>query len=176
MHHRIGWTRGALIVPLAVAALVVAAACTSSGAGGAASAAPTVATAVDGGVSDYGRAPETAAPAAGASEVKTATDAALGTFLVDEGGRTLYIFTKDTKDTSVCSGDCATSWPPFTVAAGESAKAGAGVSGTLATIARADGGTQVTYDGAPLYYFAGDARAGDTTGQGVGGVWFVAAP
>ena len=108
--------------------------------------------------------------------MKTATDAKAGTFLVGEDGKTLYVFTKDSPGTSVCSGDCATSWPPFTLDAGEATKAGTGVSGALATITRADGKAQVTYNGAPLYYFAADKKAGDVTGQGVGGVWFAAKP
>jgi predicted lipoprotein with Yx(FWY)xxD motif len=65
---------------------------------------------------------------------------------------------------------------PSAIAAGASAKAGSGVSGTLASITRADGGTQATYNGAPLYYYAPDTKAGDTIGQGSGGVWFVAKP
>ena len=43
-------------------------------------------------------------------------------------------------------------------------------------ISRDDGREQVTYNGLPLYYFANDKAPGDTKGQGVGGVWFVAAP
>ncbi len=50
------------------------------------------------------------------------------------------------------------------------------MTGTLATITRDDGTTQVTYNGAPLYYFAADEKAGDSAGQGVGGIWFIAAP
>ena len=50
------------------------------------------------------------------------------------------------------------------------------MTGTLATFARKDGTLQVTVNGRPLYYYAGDAKAGDTTGQGVGGKWFVATP
>jgi predicted lipoprotein with Yx(FWY)xxD motif len=50
------------------------------------------------------------------------------------------------------------------------------VGGSFGTTARTDGATQVTYNGAPLYYFAGDGKAGDTNGQGLNGVWFVAAP
>ena len=57
---------------------------------------------------------------------------------------------------------------------GEKAVAGAGASGTIATITRTDGKKQVTYNGAPLYYFAADAAAGDTKGQGLNGKWFVA--
>ena len=57
----------------------------------------------------------------------------------------------------------------------QTVKAGDGVTGTFATVKRDDGTTQVTYAGAPIYYFAKDTKAGDVTGQGVGGVWFVAA-
>ncbi len=126
--------------------------------------------------------PPSAAPSAAPSqaagtsyEVKSVTDAKLGAFLTGEDGKTLYVFTRDTGGKSVCNGDCAKNWPPFTLDAGESVKAGAGVTGTFATITRDDGTTQVTYQGAPLYYFAKDAKAGDVTGQGIGGVWFVAA-
>ncbi len=55
-------------------------------------------------------------------------------------------------------------------------KAGDGVTGTFATTKRTDGAMQVTYNGVPLYYYAADKKAGDVMGQGIGGVWFVAAP
>ena len=50
------------------------------------------------------------------------------------------------------------------------------MSGKLTTFARPDGTMQVAYNGAPIYYFSGDAKAGETNGQGAGGKWFVAAP
>ena len=80
---------------------------------------------------------------------------------------TVYNFTKDVKDsgTSACTGGCITKWPALTVAAGGSATAGDGVTGTLGTITRTDGGAlQVTYNGKPLYFFSGDAAAGDANG------------
>ena len=94
----------------------------------------------------------------------------LGEVLVDAKGRTLYVFTKDKGDQSVCSGECATNWPALTgpATAGTGAKAS-----LLSTSMQANGDTQVTYGGRPLYYFAGDAKPGDTNGQGVGEVWFV---
>jgi predicted lipoprotein with Yx(FWY)xxD motif len=50
------------------------------------------------------------------------------------------------------------------------------VTGEIGTITRDDGSTQVTYNGAPLYYFAGDEAAGDSNGDGLNGVWHIAAP
>ena len=96
--------------------------------------------------------------------------------LTGEDGKTLYVFKKDGPGVSACSGDCATNWPPFTIAANDTLAPGAGVTGALATFKRDDGTMQVTYNGAPLYYFAADKAAGDTNGQGIGGNWFVAAP
>ena len=119
----------------------------------------------------------TSTPAATAYEVKVATDAKLGAFLAGENGMSLYLLTADKKDTTTCSGGCASAWPPFELDPGETVTAGAGVTGTLATITRADDGkAQVTYNGVPLYYFAGDKAAGDITGQGVKSVWFLVAP
>lgn len=99
----------------------------------------------------------------------------LGTYLVGPDGRTLYYFTRDvTPGVSVCEGGCLENWPPLSVAAGEAPTAGEGVSGVLGVITGMDGNPQVTYDGRPLYYFAGDAAAGETKGQGLNEVWFVA--
>jgi predicted lipoprotein with Yx(FWY)xxD motif len=87
---------------------------------------------------------------------------------------TLYVLTKDTPDTSTCAGSCATNWPPLTVASGATIAAPGGATLPFATITRADGTVQVTYNHMPLYYFAGDSAVGDTKGQGSNGVWFVA--
>jgi predicted lipoprotein with Yx(FWY)xxD motif len=76
---------------------------------------------------------------------------------------------------SNCTEDCAEAWPPFTVATDVDLTAGTGVTGELSTIEREDGAMQVTYNGAPLYFWQDDAAPGDTNGQGVGDVWFVAA-
>ena len=112
--------------------------------------------------------PTTAAQAAGGVAVAVASSR-LGNILVDGDGRTLYAFTKDKGDQSACSGDCATSWPALT----GPATAGTGVQASLLSTSRqANGKSQVTYGGKPLYHFAGDAKPGDTNGQGVGNVWF----
>lgn len=96
----------------------------------------------------------------------------LGTILVDAKGMTLYLFTKDTQNSgkSTCEGQCLAAWPPLL---GEP-KAGKGADKSLlGTITRTDGTTQATYNGWPLYYWAKDSAPGDTTGQGVNGVWWV---
>jgi predicted lipoprotein with Yx(FWY)xxD motif len=118
-------------------------------------------------------APETtAAPAAGGTTV-AAADSRLGDILVDGAGRTLYAFTKDQGDQSVCSGQCADNWPALT----GTATAGTGVQASLLSASmQANGDSQVTYGGKLLYHFAGDAQPGDVNGQGVGNVWFTLSP
>jgi predicted lipoprotein with Yx(FWY)xxD motif len=108
--------------------------------------------------------------------VAVANASAIGKLLTGDSGKTLYTLKSDGPDTTTCSGACATSWPPFTLGTGDTVVAGAGVTGKLARFTRPDGTVQVTYGGIPLYYFAGDAKAGDTNGQGLKGVWFVASP
>ena len=99
----------------------------------------------------------------------------LGQILVDGSGRTLYLFEADKGSMSTCYGDCASVWPPL-IAKGM-VDAGAGInSALLSTTARIDGSVEVTYNGHPLYYFASDKQAGDTTGQAIssfGAEWYV---
>jgi predicted lipoprotein with Yx(FWY)xxD motif/plastocyanin len=120
----------------------------------------------------------TQAPAATASSgttVNVGKSDSLGMFLVDAKGMTLYLFLKDTPNTSNCYDACATSWPPLLTdgspVAGDSLDAA-----KLGTTARTDGTTQVTYNSWPLYYFAKDKLPGDTTGQDVKQVWYVISP
>ncbi len=98
-----------------------------------------------------------------------------GKALVDSQGRTLYLFEADKGSTSMCSGACAAAWPPVTVSGAP--QAGSGVSQSmLGTITRSDGTMQLTYNHHPLYYFAGDASAGQDKGQGskaFGAGWYV---
>jgi predicted lipoprotein with Yx(FWY)xxD motif len=114
-------------------------------------------------------------PAGGIHEVNVRSSAA-GDYLTGEDGRSLYLFANDTSSTSTCVDQCAQNWPPFTLDEGDSVVAGSGVTGTLGTSQRPDGSTQVTINGRPLYYFAADTAAGQTNGQGINGVWFLAAP
>ncbi len=97
----------------------------------------------------------------------------LGDILTDSQGKTLYIFTKDKPGESVCYDQCAQKWPPLTVKEGTQPTAASEINGKLGQIERKDGSYQVTYDGKPLYYFQGDTKAGETKGQGLGGVWYV---
>ena len=108
------------------------------------------------------------------STVLVREDAQLGKFLTDSKGLTLYIFKKDMSSESTCYDACAQAWPAF-IASGDLTLP-AGVTGKLDVTTRKDGTKQVTYNGAPLYYFAQDKSPGDTKGQGLGNVWFVAAP
>jgi predicted lipoprotein with Yx(FWY)xxD motif len=102
------------------------------------------------------------------------TNTGLGNVLVDGKGLTLYLFQKDSGTKSACSGSCAAIWPPLTVTGTPTAGSGANAS-LLTTSMRADGTTQVVYNGHPVYLYTGDQKPGDTTGQGIvafGGGWF----
>jgi predicted lipoprotein with Yx(FWY)xxD motif len=151
---RKGFARAALLAALAVA-LAACGGGEDEGSGTAATAAPAT----------------TAAQETGGTTVAVA-NSKLGDILVDGEGRTLYAFTKDQGDQSACSGECATNWPALT----GTATAGTGAQASLlSTATQASGADQVTYDGKLLYHFAGDAKPGDTNGQGVGTVWFAVA-
>jgi predicted lipoprotein with Yx(FWY)xxD motif len=93
------------------------------------------------------------------------------TVLTNAKGLTLYWFAPDTPTKSVCNGSCAAYWPPVLGAQ----KAGTGVTGKLGTIKRADGTTQATYDGHPLYTYIGDSGPGQANGNNIdlnGGFWY----
>jgi predicted lipoprotein with Yx(FWY)xxD motif len=102
----------------------------------------------------------------------------LGTILTDDHGRAVYLFVADKGTTSTCSGACAKEWPPLTTTGAP--VAGAGVNAAmLSTTARADGTTQLTYNGHPLYYYDDDKGPGTTKGQGetsYGANWYVLNP
>jgi predicted lipoprotein with Yx(FWY)xxD motif len=108
--------------------------------------------------------------------LKLATSARVGNYLVDGNGRSLYYFGEDvpasgsTAAVSNCSGACAAAWPAFH--AGNAVVEGVSES-DVSEITRADGSKQTTFRGWPLYFYAGDGRAGDLNGEGVGSVWFV---
>src|SRR5450432_2977943 len=110
--------------------------------------------------------------------VVATADGAMGTFLTDGAGRTLYLWLGDPSSTSMCTGQCATYWPPL-LTAGAPTASGMATSNLLSTTKRTDGTTQVTYAGHPVYYFSGDKAAGTTNGQGknaFGYLWWVVSP
>ena len=107
--------------------------------------------------------------AASASVLKTAQIGG-ATVLTNAKSFTLYSFAPDTATKSNCNGACATYWPPVK----GPATAGPGVTGKLGTITRADGSTQATYEGHPLYTYVADTAPGQAKGNGLnlsGGVW-----
>ena len=154
----------------AVGVAVLAAACSSGGSSsstGAASSSPA-------GASSSGSA---AASGSGKTVITTASSSG-STFLTDSSGRAVYLWAKDTGDASTCTGACAGAWPPVT-ATGTVTASGSAMASDLGTITRSDGTKQVTYDGHPLYYFAGDSGPGTATGQGsdnFGAKWWLVAP
>lgn len=97
----------------------------------------------------------------------TWVDTGLGKIVADDTGMTVYLFKKDEKGVSNCYDNCATAWPPFMAASSDEEK------GPFTKIARKDGAMQWAHNGWPLYLWQGDAIVGDTTGEGVGDVWYV---
>lgn len=92
------------------------------------------------------------------------------TLLTDAKGMTLYYFQPDTATTSACTGGCASLWPPYLSSV---APAKGTLAGTLALQTNANG-SQVTYNGHPLYTYSGDTGPGQTNGEGIAQKWFVA--
>jgi predicted lipoprotein with Yx(FWY)xxD motif len=156
-------------LPLAAAA-VLAAACSSGG--GSSNAAPPAATSPTSSAA-------AAAPVGNSAAATVDVHASNGvSFLTNSAGRSLYLWTPDTMTTSMCSGACATAWPPLTIKGAPTGGSGV-TAGDLGTIKRSDGRTQVTYAGHPLYTFAGDSGAGQTNGEGSNGFgapWYLVAP
>lgn len=91
-------------------------------------------------------------------------------YFVDSKGAALYTFDKDTDGKSVCRDTCAKNWPPAIAEQDDIA------SGAWTFVESHDGKRQWAYNGKPLYLFVKDAKRGDTTGDGVGGVWHLAKP
>jgi len=110
-------------------------------------------------------------PVAAAAVAKTVS----AHILVTPKGRTLYVFAADPQNKSTCYTTYANFWPPRLVTSSTPPTKVAGVPGTFGVITRTDGTKQLTYEGAPLYTFLNDKKAGDMNGQGVlasGGYWW----
>ncbi len=120
-----------------------------------------------------------------APSLKLATSGTLGQYLVDSAGYTLYFFTRDADGANNCtSGSCAATWPIYYKAGLTQDQLGEGLLiADFAEITTPGGAKQLTYKGWPLYYYAPAANgqntrelAGETKGEGVGTVWYVAKP
>lgn len=111
-------------------------------------------------------------PATTPNTIQIGQNSTLGSFLTDSNGRTLYYFANDTANTSNCTGQCQTIWPAF-YAPQVSVPDGLNAS-DFASITTSSGANQTTYKGWPLYYYSGDSKAGDTNGDGIQKIWFVA--
>jgi predicted lipoprotein with Yx(FWY)xxD motif len=141
---------------------VLLAACGSSSSGGSGS----------GASSASSSSPSSSSQPSGATAMLKSAKTSLGTVLTDSQGLTLYWFAIDTPTSSKCTGGCTTYWPPVTGTA--QAASGVTLPGKLGTITRSDGSVQATYNGHPLYTYAGDKAPGQTSGNnvnGFGGVW-----
>ena len=139
-----------LALPAAAAAVVALTACGSSGGSAGSSSG------------------SSSSAAATSSTLKTAKIGG-AVVLTNAKGFTLYSFAPDTSTKSNCNGTCAQEWPPV-----KGPVTASGVQGTFATIKRADGATQATFDGHPLYTFIGDTAPGQAKGNGLnasGGLW-----
>jgi len=116
--------------------------------------------------------------ASGAAATVGVSNEGLGNILVNSKGRTLYLFTRDSGTMSECSGACAVNWPPLRATGKPTIGSGADAS-LISTTSRSGGGKQVTYNGHPLYLYAGDTQPRATNGQGLdqfGAKWYVLAP
>jgi predicted lipoprotein with Yx(FWY)xxD motif len=113
-------------------------------------------------------------PPSGTAIQITVSHTAAGDALAGAGGKTLYTLSTDTSSASTCLGGCANTWPPL-LGDGSQVTPGDGVSGSFGSITREGREKQVTHNGQPLYYYVGDSAAGDSNGDGVGGVWSIAA-
>ncbi|WP_343617038.1 hypothetical protein [Flavobacterium sp.] len=122
-------------------------------------------------------------------EINLAASTTLGTYLTDKDGRSLYFFSTDANGQSSCTGGCEVVWPVFFVDNLTADKVGAGLTfSDFGSITTGSGKKQLTYKGWPLYYYApvtssdgyggvnSPEAPGKTTGDGVGGVWFIAKP
>ena len=171
--------RTMLFATAAIALGVAAAGCGSSSSNSSSAGPASAGTGASGGSGrsyGYGGG-STQTPAASAVTLKVASSP-LGKILVDQDGKTLYLFEADGMNKSNCNGGCLALWPPVTT--NGKATAGSGASAAvIGSTMRSDGSSQVTYAGHPVYWFSGDTKAGDTNGEGLtdfGGAWYAVSP
>jgi predicted lipoprotein with Yx(FWY)xxD motif len=112
----------------------------------------------------------------GMATINLGSNDELGEFIVGDNGMTLYIYTRDPIGETVCYDRCAENWPPLIVESEDDLTVAEGIPGVFGTVERTNGDLNVTYNDMPLYYWRRDEAPGDSTGQNVGGVWWVIAP
>lgn len=112
------------------------------------------------------QAPEMSPEAMKNSVYKMMTDSKKASYLTDENGMTLYTYSKDTAGVSNCSGTCLANWPAYGPKTAPNAST---LPANVTVTTRSNKALQYAWKGMPLYYFASDAKAGDVTGDGVGG-------
>jgi predicted lipoprotein with Yx(FWY)xxD motif len=158
---------------LSLAALLAAGCGTTAPTAGAAYGTATPASSPSASVPASSTAAAAGAPMIAARAVLTVRKTKIGDVLATATGMTVYWYSHDVRGSgkSACSGGCLTAWPAVT----GTPVAGAGVTlnGKLGTITRSGGVVQATYNGYPLYTYAADVSAGQTLGNGLGGVWHV---
>ena len=118
-------------------------------------------------------------PATSNSLVKLANSLTLGTYLTDNKGNALYFFSNDANGTNNCTGGCTANWPIFNVTGLTQSQLDNGLLLADFSFITTPTGTQMTYKGWPLYNYAPGGyqeASGLTSGNGIGGIWFVAKP
>ncbi len=168
-----------LLVFATLVVLLAACGSTTSGSGTASTTGgttPTTSSSSNGGGGRYGSGGGTTpTTSTSGSVIKTATVTVNGTsesILTNAQSLTLYYRTSDAPPSTVCSGGCAGAWPPLVMSGSSAPTSAASLPGKLTIVADANG-NQVEYNGHPLYTYSGDTASGQTTGEGVGGVWHV---
>ena len=107
-------------------------------------------------------------------DINVANNAKLGKVLTDDAGNSLYSLSADVTKPTLCVGDCAVVWPPFYK---ENPSLGSGLDAKdFGVVTRPDGKKQTTYKGFGIYYYEPDGAPGDTKGDGLENVWFIAKP
>lgn len=121
-----------------------------------------------------GQQPSTPTPTStSAAYFSERTSTALGTYLTDPNGMTLYTFTHDTVGKSNCTGVCLTKWPPYGPGVSASGTLSVPLPANVGAIAGNNGMLQFTWKGMPLYYYVSDKTPGQTLGEGLMNAWYV---
>lgn len=107
--------------------------------------------------------------------LRVATTTGVGPHLVARNGMTVYRTDKDSRNKSNCAGACVLAWPPYVLTSSQTLIGGGGAAGKVGTMKRRDGSIQVTYEGAPLYFWKKDVKPGEARGEGMG-KWHVVRP